>query len=55
MGDRFTEEQANEFFRDAPIKDGMFDYTEFINSIKHGVKHEIDETKKCNSMPTVQE
>lgn len=29
MGDRFTDEEVDEMYREAPIKDGMFDYIEF--------------------------
>lgn len=38
MGDRFSEEQVDEMFREAPIKDGQFDYLEFTRIIKHGAK-----------------
>ena len=38
MGDRFTEEQVDEMFREAPIRDGLFDYQEFTRIIKHGAK-----------------
>ena len=29
MGDRFTDDDVDEMYREAPIKNGMFDYTEF--------------------------
>ena len=29
MGDRFTDEEVDEMYREAPIKNGMFDYAEF--------------------------
>ncbi|XP_003376690.1 nucleolar MIF4G domain-containing protein 1 [Trichinella spiralis] len=36
MGDRYTDEQVEELFKDAPIKDGMFNYVEFARMLKHG-------------------
>ncbi|KAK5981614.1 Nonmuscle myosin II regulatory light chain, partial [Trichostrongylus colubriformis] len=38
MGDRYTHEQVDELFRDAPIKNGYFDYVEFTRMLKHGTK-----------------
>merc|ERR1712110_894622 len=40
MGDRFTDEQVDEMFRDAPIdsKTGDFNYVEFTKILKHGTK-----------------
>lgn len=38
MGDRYTHEQVDELFRDAPIKNGNFDYVEFTRMLKHGTK-----------------
>ncbi|CAJ0929000.1 unnamed protein product, partial [Mesorhabditis belari] len=38
MGDRYSHDQVDELFRDAPIKDGMFDYIEFTRMLKHGTK-----------------
>jgi len=39
MGDRFTKEQVDDIFSEAPInKDGMFDYKEFTRVLKHGAK-----------------
>ena len=35
---RYTDEQVDELFRDAPIKDGMFNYMEFTRMLKHGTK-----------------
>jgi Ca2+-binding EF-hand superfamily protein len=29
MGERFTDEEVDEMYREAPIKNGMFDYNEF--------------------------
>jgi Ca2+-binding EF-hand superfamily protein len=38
MGDRFTEEEVDEMYREAPIKNGQFDYVEFTRILKHGKK-----------------
>ncbi|CAD6185941.1 unnamed protein product [Caenorhabditis auriculariae] len=38
MGERYTHEQVDELFRDAPIKNGQFDYVEFTRMLKHGTK-----------------
>lgn len=38
MGDRYTDEQVDELFKDAPIKNGMFNYIEFTRMLKHGTK-----------------
>jgi myosin regulatory light chain 12 len=38
VGERFTHDQVDELFRDAPIKDGRFDYVEFTRMLKHGTK-----------------
>jgi len=40
MGDRFTEEEVDEMYRDAPIKKGNFDYLEFTKILKYGKKEE---------------
>jgi myosin regulatory light chain 12 len=40
IGDRFTEEESEELLRDAPIKNGLFDYVEFTRILKHGRKEE---------------
>ncbi|KAK7495934.1 hypothetical protein BaRGS_00012924 [Batillaria attramentaria] len=42
MGDRFTDDEVDEMFRDAPIKKGNFDYMEFTRILKYG-KKEADE------------
>jgi len=42
MGDRYTDDQVDELFRDAPIKNGRFDYTEFTRMLKHGTKDKDD-------------
>ena len=39
MGDRFTDEQVDEPYREAPIdKKGKFNYIQFTCILKHGVK-----------------
>jgi len=38
IGDRFTDDDVDEMFREAPIKNGMFDYVEFTRILKHGAK-----------------
>ena len=38
IGDRFTDDEVDEMFREAPIKNGMFDYAEFTRILKHGAK-----------------
>ena len=35
---RFTDDEVDEMFREAPIKNGMFDYQEFTRILKHGAK-----------------
>ena len=44
MGDRFTEEDVDEMYREAPIsKNGYFDYVEFTRILKHGKKDKDDD------------
>jgi len=43
MGDRWTDEQVDEMFRDAPIKDGKFNYMEFVKILKYGKKDQDDQ------------
>lgn len=40
MGDRFTEDQVEDMFREAPIDNqtGDFDYKQFVKILKHGKK-----------------
>ncbi|XP_043286995.1 myosin regulatory light chain sqh isoform X1 [Venturia canescens] len=38
MGDRFTDDDVDEMYREAPIKGSMFDYLEFTRILKHGAK-----------------
>lgn len=36
MGDRFTDDEVDELFREAPIKGQKFNYIEFTRILKHG-------------------
>ena len=38
IGDRFTDDEVDEMYREAPVKNGMFDYNEFTKILKHGAK-----------------
>ena len=39
MGDRFTDKEVDELYREAPIdKKGNFNYIEFTRILKHGAK-----------------
>merc|ERR1712083_855684 len=38
IGDRFTDDEVDEMYREAPIKNGMFDYQEFTRILKHGAQ-----------------
>uniref|UniRef100_A0A8V0ZKF9 Myosin, light chain 9, regulatory n=1 Tax=Gallus gallus TaxID=9031 RepID=A0A8V0ZKF9_CHICK len=43
MGDRFTDEEVDEMYREAPIdKKGNFNYVEFTRILKHGAKDKDD-------------
>lgn len=35
---RFTDDDVDEMYREAPIKGAMFDYIEFTRILKHGAK-----------------
>lgn len=35
---RFTDDDVDEMYREAPIKGSMFDYIEFTRILKHGAK-----------------
>merc|ERR1712168_1097586 len=44
MGDRFSDEEVDELFREAPIdKKGNFNYVAFTRILKHGAKDKDDE------------
>jgi len=38
MGERYTDEQVDELYKDAPIVKGKFNYVEFTRMVKHGTK-----------------
>ena len=43
MGDRFSDEEVDELFREAPIdKKNNFNYVEFTRILKHGAKDKDD-------------
>ena len=45
MGDRFTDDEVDEMYREAPInKEGQFNYREFVRILKHGSKDKDDDT-----------
>lgn len=35
---RFSDDDVDEMYREAPIKGSMFDYIEFTRILKHGAK-----------------
>lgn len=53
MGDRWSDEMVDELFHGAPIDKGMFDYSEFIKTLKHGAKDKDEEEQKRPSGPLV--
>jgi myosin regulatory light chain 12 len=42
FGDRFKDDEVDDMYKEAPIKDGMFDYVEFTRILKHGAKDPDD-------------
>lgn len=40
MGDRWTEEKVDELFQSAPIKKELFNYVDFVRTLKYGSKDE---------------
>jgi Ca2+-binding EF-hand superfamily protein len=38
IGDRYSDEEVDELFKEAPIKNGLFDYQEFVKILKYGRK-----------------
>ncbi|CAG5132080.1 unnamed protein product [Candidula unifasciata] len=40
MGDRFTDEEVDEMYREAPIKNGYFNFLEFIRTLKYGKRED---------------
>ena len=45
MGDRWTDDMVDELLTGAPIKMGVFDYVEFIRTLKHGAKEKDEEAQ----------
>ncbi|KAI0209908.1 Myosin regulatory light polypeptide 9 [Lamellibrachia satsuma] len=43
MGDRFTDEEVDDMYREAPIRNSNFDYVEFTRILKHGKKDKDDD------------
>jgi len=43
MGDRFTDDEVDEMYREAPIRGSNFDYVEFIRILRHGKKDKDDD------------
>lgn len=47
MGDRFSDEDVDEMYREAPIRTGgLFDYVEFTRILKHGAKDKDDKDEQ---------
>merc|ERR1712045_717885 len=42
LGDRFSQEDVDDLYKEAPIKNGQFDYAEFTRILKHGAKDPDD-------------
>ena len=38
MGERFSRDDVDDLFKEAPIKNGQFNYVEFTRILKHGAK-----------------
>ena len=38
IGDRYNDEEVDELFKEAPIKNDLFDYQEFVKILKYGKK-----------------
>merc|ERR1712150_160952 len=47
IGDRFTDEDVDEMYREAPIKNGMFDYVEFTRILNMGLKRKTKHECGC--------
>jgi len=43
MGDRLTDDEVDEMYRDAPIKNGDFNYMDFTRILKYGNKEDDEE------------
>lgn len=42
LGDRFTQDEVDDLYKEAPIKNSQFDYVEFTRILKHGAKDPDD-------------
>ena len=42
LGDRFTQDEVDDLYKEAPIKNGQFDFVEFTRILKHGAKDPDD-------------
>ena len=42
LGDRFSHDDVDELYKEAPIKNGQFDFVEFTRILKHGAKDPDD-------------
>ena len=51
MGDRWPEELVDDLFHGAPIKEGLFDYTEFTRMLKHGARGRDDDIPDIKPAP----
>ena len=51
MGDRWSDEMVDELFHGAPINQGMFNYQEFIRTLKHGAKEKDEDQQTASSQP----
>ena len=55
MGDRWPEELVDDLFHGAPIKEGLFDYTEFTRMLKHGARGKDDDIPDIKPVPPPKE
>ena len=42
LGDRFTHDEVDDMYKEAPIRNGQFDYVEFTRILKHGTVLNLD-------------
>lgn len=49
---RFTDDDVDEMYREAPIKGSMFDYLEFTRILKHGAKDKDEQWSHKISKPS---
>ena len=50
LGDRFTQDEVDDLYKEAPIKNGQFDYVEFTRILKHGAKDPDDKWTNLQNM-----